>query len=124
MRKTIQWTALLLAFSIMTMSCSSTTMIRSTPDSAKLYLNGEPVGTTPYTLTDKKIVGSVNHIRLEKEGYETFETTFSKNEEVNIGAIVGGLFLLFPFLWTMKYKPTHTYEMAPENQASGTSYTH
>ena len=30
-----------------------------------------------------------------------------------MGAIIGGLFVWLPFLWTMKYKPTHTYEMIP-----------
>jgi hypothetical protein len=38
-----------------------------------------------------------------------------KDEEVDAGAIVGGLFLLFPFIWTMQYKPTHTYELTPSN---------
>jgi hypothetical protein len=50
---------------------------------------------------------------LEKEGYEPLNTIFSRNEEVDPGAIVGGVFFLFPFLWTMKYKPTHNYELMP-----------
>ncbi len=50
-------------------------------------------------------------IRLEKEGYESFNTNICRNEEADVGAIIGGVFLLVPFLWTMKYKPTHTYEL-------------
>lgn len=117
-RKTLRFTAVLLAGVIFMASCSSSTMIQSTPDNAKLYLNGESVGSTPYRHTDKSIVGSTNEVRLEKEGYETFITSFSRDEEVDVGAIIGGIFFLFPFLWTMKYKPTHTYEMKPLQSSS------
>jgi hypothetical protein len=105
--------ALLLVGTILWTSCTSTTMIQSNPSVAKVYLNGEPVGTTPYTHQDTKIVGSTTTVKLEKEGYETLHTSFSRDEEVDVGAIVGGIFVLFPFLWTMKYKPTHTYELTP-----------
>ncbi|WP_194774465.1 PEGA domain-containing protein [Pararhodonellum marinum] len=94
-------------------SCSSTTMINSRPDGAKLYLNGEYVGETPYRHSDTKIVGSSTDVKLEKEGYETFFGGFSRDEKADAGAIIGGLFLLFPFLWTMKYKESRTYEMIP-----------
>lgn len=38
-----------------------------------------------------------------------------RNERADAGAIVGGVFLLFPFLWTMKYDPEHTYELRTAN---------
>jgi hypothetical protein len=102
---------LLLAGSVLLTSCASTTMIQSNPSGAKVYLNGEPVGTTPYTHRDTKIVGSTTTVKLEKEGYAPLNTSFSRDEEVDVGAIIGGVFVLVPFLWTMKYKPTHTYEL-------------
>jgi hypothetical protein len=37
----------------------------------------------------------------------------ARNERVDAGAIVGGLFFWIPFLWTMQYNPSHTYEMVP-----------
>tara|TARA_B100000795_G_scaffold200818_1_gene154593 strand:+ start:299 stop:616 length:318 start_codon:yes stop_codon:yes gene_type:complete len=52
-------------------------------------------------------------VRLEKDGYETFNTNICRNEEADVGAIIGGIFFLVPFLWTMKYKPTHTYDLTP-----------
>ncbi|MGM0667471.1 MAG: PEGA domain-containing protein [Bacteroidota bacterium] len=103
--------ALLLAISVLFASCASTTIIQSDPPGAKLYLNGEPVGETPYTHTDTRIIGSTNTVMLTKEGYEDFMASFSRDEEVDIGAVIGGIFFLFPFLWTMKYKPFHTYEL-------------
>ena len=92
-------------------SCSSTTMIYSNPTNAKLYLNEELVGETPYKHKDSKIVGSTNTMKLEKEGYITVNTTFSKDEEIDVGAMIGGIFFLVPFLWVMKYKPARTVEL-------------
>jgi len=105
--------ALVLSVSIVLASCSSTTMIQSVPSDAKLYLNGELVGNTPYTHRDTRIVGSTTTVEVKKEGYEPFYTSFSRDEEVDVGAIVGGVFFLFPFLWVMKYKPVRTYELVP-----------
>lgn len=105
--------SVVLAGAILFSSCGSSTMIQSSPGSAKLYLNGETVGNTPYTYRDSKIVGSTTTVKLEKEGYETLNTSYSKNEEADVGAIIGGIFFLFPFLWTMKYKPSRTYELIP-----------
>ncbi len=105
--------SLFLASAILFTSCASTTMIHSTPVGAKLYLDGENVGTTPYKHSDTKILGSTTMIKLQKEGYEDLNTSFSRNEKADVGAIIGGVFVLVPFLWTMKYKPSHTYEMIP-----------
>ncbi|HUS87444.1 MAG TPA: PEGA domain-containing protein [Bacteroidales bacterium] len=103
--------AMLLACIVLFSSCASTTMIRSDPTGAKLYLDGEPAGTTPYAHTDSKIVGSTTTVQLTMEGYEDFNNSFSRNEEVDVGAIIGGVLFLIPFLWVMKYKPYHTYEL-------------
>ena len=118
MRKRIftQITAVLLATAILSSSCASTTIIQSSPSGAKLYMNGEPVGTTPYTHTDTKIVGSTTILKITSEGYEDFNGVLKRDEEVNVGAIIGGIFLLFPFLWVMDYKPTHNYELVPTQQ--------
>lgn len=98
--------------------CSSTTIINSEPSGATLYLNGEKVGVTPYTHTDTKIVGSTNKVTLKKEGYQDVTTVFHKDEEIDIGAVIGGIFVWVPFLWTMKYKPSRTYEMVPSKSAT------
>lgn len=111
--KPMRTISLFLASIFLFASCASTTMIQSIPEGAKLYLDGQPVGTTPYEHRDTKIVGSVTTVRLENEGYATINTNFSRNEEADVGAIVGGIFVLIPFLWVMKYKPVHSYEMIP-----------
>lgn len=91
--------------------CSSTTMINSKPQGAKLYMDEQYQGTTPYSYSDSKIVGSTTPIRLQLDGYEPYRTTLVRSEKADVGAIIGGIFLLVPFLWTMEYNPVHTYEM-------------
>ncbi|MBW3129179.1 PEGA domain-containing protein [Hymenobacter profundi] len=113
MRNHLRFMAGALVVTTLLSSCASSTMLQSTPPGARVYLNGEPVGVTPYQHRDTKIVGSTTDVRLEKEGYETVNTSFSRDEEADAGAIIGGIFLFFPFLWTMKYKPAHSYEMRP-----------
>jgi len=113
MKKITRHTSLFLALSILLASCSSSTLIQSNPTKAKVYLNSEFVGETPYRHRDMKIVGSSMVVKLEKDGYKPFITTITKDEEVDVGAIIGGLFVLVPFLWTMKYQPVHNYELQP-----------
>lgn len=104
-----QWGALGLAAWLT--ACSSSTVIRSNPPGAKVYLDNRFVGVTPYQMTDTKIVGSTTQVRLEKEGYKPLYAAITRNEEVDVLALVGGLFLLVPFLWVMKYQDEHVYDL-------------
>ena len=94
-------------------ACSSTTMIRTNVPGAKVYLNGEFVGQTPYPMTDTKIVGSVTQVRLEAPGYHPTIVAITRNEQFSVGACIGGVLVLVPFLWIMEYKPDHFYELVP-----------
>jgi uncharacterized protein YceK len=90
--------------------CASTTVIRTTSPNAKIYVDGEYKGTGTVTHTDQKTVGATTHVRIQEEGCQPETFSFSRNEEFEVGACIGGWFLLFPFLWVMKYKPERTYE--------------
>ncbi|MDA3818529.1 MAG: PEGA domain-containing protein [Prolixibacteraceae bacterium] len=92
-------------------SCSSTTYIESTPTGADLYLDGESVGQTPYAMTDTKPMFSCTTLRMEKEGYQTLYNSICRDEEADVGAIIGGFFFWVPFIWSMKYKPHHHYKL-------------
>ncbi len=93
--------------------CASSTLIQSDPPGAKVYINGQSVGKTPYLYTDTKVVGSTTNIDLVKEGYQPLYASISRDEQVNVGAIIGGFICWVPFLWTMEYNPTHNYELIP-----------
>jgi hypothetical protein len=109
----IQSVALILSTSILLSSCASTTMFQTTPSGAKLFMNDELVGNTPYKYSDTKIVGTKTEVKIKAEGYEDYNYVLQRNEKANVGAIIGGFFLLVPFLWTMDYKPEHNFELVP-----------
>ncbi len=98
-------------------ACASSTLIKSSPAGAKVYLDGEMVGRTPYTMSDTKIVGSSTRVRLLLDGYEPYDANISRSEDFQVGACIGGVLVLVPFLWIMGYRAEHSYELSPANQA-------
>ncbi len=99
--------------------CASTTMIKTQPPGAKVYLDGEPVGKTPYAMSDTKIVGSTTHVKLVLEGHEPYDAIIQRNEQFEPGPCIGGVLVLFPFLWIMGYKPEHNYELTAVRVPTG-----
>ena len=102
---------LIAGFVLSTSSCASTTIINSHPQGAKVYMNQEYMGVTPYTYTDTKVVGTSTIVKLTKDGYQDTNVILTRNEQVDVGAIIGGLCVWVPFLWVMGYNPSHTYEL-------------
>lgn len=105
--------SVILAAAVLLSSCASTTLIQSTPSGARVYINDEPVGTTPYMHSDTKIVGSTSIVKLEKDGYQPVVTTITRDEKLDAGALIGGILVTIPFLWILEYKPVHKYELKP-----------
>ena len=54
-------------------------------------------------------LGSTTRITLKKEGCEDQSHILNRNEEFQVGACIGGAFVLVPFLWIMGYKAEHQY---------------
>ncbi len=108
--------AFVLAGTILFSSCASTTMITSTPSGAKVYVEQQQLGTTPYAYSDTKAVGAKTLVKLTKEGYEDFFVTIKK-DELNAGRLVVGILLLWPVLiWCTDYPDTYHFEL---NKADG-----
>ena len=93
--------------------CASTTVIRSDPEGATLYIDGSKVGKTPYTYSDTKTISSTTRLQLKKDGYEDFETVMTRNERFQVDACIGGAFFFIPYLWVMGYNPERTFELTP-----------
>lgn len=91
-------------------SCSSTTLINTNDKDVKIYIDGEYKGRGTASHTDTKIVGSTTSVMLKKKGCAPRSYTFSRSEVFDAGACAGGVFVLVPFLWVMKYKAARTYE--------------
>ena len=94
-------------------NCTSSTVIETIPPGATLYINGEIMGETPFQYSDKKIAGTALAIRIKKPGYKTLRRIITKEDEINVGALIGAIFCLFPGLWLFNYKPFYRYELEP-----------
>ena len=105
---------ILFSLLILLISCTSSTRFVSDPPGAVVYMNGQAVGETPYVHEDSKISFSKTLVTLEKEGYEDENIVLRKDEEVDMGAVVGGIFFQWPFIWTFGYMPEHYYVLSPE----------
>ncbi|MGI0119304.1 PEGA domain-containing protein [Zooshikella sp. RANM57] len=101
-------TILLLSFFVT--GCSSYTTIDTNPSKAKVYVDGSYVGNTPLNYGDKSIAGTTKSVTLKKDGYKDKHVKISK-EEAQVGPIIGGFFLLAPFLWSLGYPDNYTFEM-------------
>jgi hypothetical protein len=93
-------------------ACTSSTVIRSNPPGARVFIDNEPMGVTPYVMSDTKIVGSTTLVRLEAPGFQPLSTAISRNEQFDVMACIGGI-VLVPLLWIEGYKPDHMYELQP-----------
>ncbi|MCH2199169.1 MAG: PEGA domain-containing protein [Flavobacteriales bacterium] len=102
---------LLISFTLI--SCSSKTMITSSPSGAKLYLDGNMVGKTPYKHRDAKASFSNTLIRMEMLGYETLNAEIVKDDDVHVGAVIGGFFFLIPWIWALEYDSNYHYQLQP-----------
>lgn len=71
--------------------------VQSSPPGAKVIAGGQPVGQTPIQFEAHR--GDNLLIEVQKDGYQTqYRTTSRTLSGVGIVDIVGGFFLLLPFL--------------------------
>jgi len=90
--------------------CASATTINSIPSGAKLYLDQEYKGETPYTHTDRSILLTKRSVTLKTGGYQNFNAEI-KRSELDVGALIGTIFLTIPVLWILKYPSQYIFEM-------------
>ena len=101
---------LLILSVLVTSACSSTTVIHASDPDAKIYVNGEYLGRGRAVYTDRKVTFSNNKVEIRKEGCQTDSYSFRRNEDADLGAIIGGIFLTIPYLWVTEYKPQRGYD--------------
>ena len=103
-------------------SCASTTTIRVTDQDdsidrdVKIYIDGSYKGKGEVVYSDTKIVGSITQVTLKKKGCRSNIHSLFRSEKLQIGALIGGLFVWVPFLWIMGYNPMHLYEFQCEKR--------
>ena len=92
------------------LGCASATVIKSNPPGAKLYLDGQFKGETPYTYSDRAAAGTMRTVTLKKEEYKDF-TGNIKREQLSVPALIGGILFLIPLIWVLEYPSQYTFEM-------------
>ena len=101
---------LVLATALMLGACSSSTTIRVSDPDARIYVNGEYVGTGKANYSDRKPAFTRQEVTVRREGCAEEQYSFRRNERPDIGAIIGAYFLAVPILWVTQYKGDHAYE--------------
>lgn len=112
----------ILLLSLFTCACAANqAAFISEPAGARVYVNGELIGTTPCQLSYRSSSGEDIQVVLQKEGFEAIEQTF-KADEVDQGArktwLTAGLVwspLWIGTLFTNKFKDS--YEIVLKQQA-------
>ena len=104
-------------------ACSSSTAIRISDPEARIYVNGEYVGTGHGYYSDRKPAFTVQEITLRKDGCEAQNYHIRRNERPDVGAIVSAYYLVVPIFWFTQYKDHHAYEFVCEQLSASESDT-
>lgn len=107
------------AVAVALVGCSSSTRIRVSDPDARIYVNGEYVGTGKGYYSDRKPAFTKQEVTLRKEGCEERTYSFRRNERPALGAIVSAYYLVLPIAWFLQYKDHHAYEFECRQTASG-----
>lgn len=94
-------------------ACASSTVIHSRPEGATVYMDNIQKGKTPLTYSDTAVAGTTKAIRLQKDGYKPLNTVITK-DKFEIGPCIGGILILFPFIWMLGYQDVYEFTLEPE----------
>ena len=103
-------TILLLATLGSLAACSSGTTIRVSDPAARIYVNGEYIGTGHAHYSDRKPAFSRQEVTVRRTGCAEETYTMRRNERPDIGAIISAYYLVVPIAWFIQYKDHHAYE--------------
>ena len=101
---------IVLAAAAILAACSSGTHIKVSDSDARIYVNGEYVGTGDGYYQDRKPAFTKQEVTLRKDGCAEQSYTMRRNERPELGAIVSAYYLAVPILWITQYKHHHAYE--------------
>lgn len=98
-------------FSLLFAGCSSTTLIKTEPAGAAVYIDSVKKGVTPYSYSDSSTVFTPSRdIVIKKEGYKNLSASIRKSE-VTAGTVCRCIFLGVPCLWITIYPDEYIYEL-------------
>jgi len=99
-----------LIFALTSAGCASSTVISSIPPGAKVYVDGQYLGRAPVTQKDTALLGSTKTVILKLKDHSPTVGAIRK-EELKVGPLIGGIFLLIPLLWVTGYPSQYIFEL-------------
>lgn len=97
--------------------CSTMVTIQSDPSGADVFINNRKMGKTPYVAKLDDFIATNHQITLKKDGFEDFNGVLAK--EAKVGAIIGGIFFLIPFLWCYGPSPYQQFALSAKSNTVG-----
>lgn len=107
-----------LTISMALIACTSHTHIDTTDQDAKIFVNGEYMGTGYAHYSDRKLSFASNEVKICKDGCQAENHMFTRNEGIHVGALFGGYLFTFPYLWAADYKPYREYDYVCETDVA------
>jgi len=106
-----------LAFGPLT-GCASQTTITSQPSQARLKIDGQPVGKTPYNFNDPQVwIWTKHQVTLEKRGYLPTQSFLTANFSAT--HVIVGILCCLPLVLVGQYDPQVNYVMNKSSSSSG-----
>lgn len=85
----------------------------SNVEDATVYLDGQPIGQTPFTARLSNALWENPDVLIEAEGYQTLRTDLQK--EVKVGNLISGLLLIWPaLLWVYGPESNQYFRLVEE----------
>jgi hypothetical protein len=104
---------LVIAVCIILMGCSTFVSIRTSPDDAKIKVNGQIVGKGQVDAALSNFDFSDYNVEISKPGYQTLNTSLQK--EFKVGAFILGLFLWPELLFVYGPNSNQVFELEKDN---------
>ena len=106
--------AVTVIFAFSAVACSHRVTFNTQPPGAKVYVDGNLIGVSPASFVEKSGFGKGYSIRIEKEGYQTLNT--SEKQVINVLYLVLSLVFACPigllFMMTLEDQYNYTLQRA------------
>ncbi len=99
-------------------NCATTTMIKTVPEGADIYFQGDLMGKTPWKLDDGYGLPALVTIRFVKEGYVPLEVRLEKETSYPVGIASLIPYPPFPlsYFWTWKFDKSYSFKLTPKKE--------
>ncbi len=105
---------LVAALLVASTGCTSSTLITSRPERARVAVDGQEVGETPAQWSQTVWAFTRNSVLLSKEGYQDGRFTMEANDWQTGRVVVSVVCCFLPgLLWSTDYKPTYLFTLQP-----------